>query len=265
MPNLSLDGLRINFNGSPVYAGCKTQKRPALSSTEAECNGLEHGCREIEWTKGIMYELGVNVVLPFVVWQDNQASINLSSECLNPARTKYYRISQAYVRWCTDIGLIKTQYLASEDHPCDVLNKFVSKVKLKRFSPAILGPQEVATGSVNLARWKQCARKSPRRIRLVGSEFASKSDTDPPLVCRCNVCKCWFPWLRGQQKWWSCRQRLIYCKNHENFTVTCFQCKGPGRYNRRLESYSCPVCSEFVPKKLRALPPRTRRYGQSSE
>ena len=163
-----------------------------------------------------------------------------------PARTKYYRISQAYVRWCTDAGLVKTEYLASEEHPCDVLNKFVSKIKLKKFLPAILGPQNVhlpadAAAVVNLARWKQCARREPRGRRLMGSEFASRSNSDPQLVCRCNVCKCWFPWIPSRQKWISCRERGVNCENHSNCTVTCFACKGPTRYNRRLESYSCPT------------------------
>jgi hypothetical protein len=265
----SVTGWIAVFNGSPVYAGCKTQKRPALSSTEAECNGMEIGCREIEWTKGILNELAVKFALPIKMWQDNMGSIKLSVECLSPSRTKYYRISQAYVRWCTDIGLIKTEYLASDEHPCDVLNKFVSKIKLKKFLPAVLGPQDDApppdVAAVNLARWKQCSRREPRRIRMIGSEFASRSGTDPPLVCRCLCCRCWFPWIPRKQDWMSCHERRVNCDNHSEVSVTCFACKGPAQYNRRLGSYSCPSCSEFTPKRLRALPPRTRRYGQSSE
>ena len=97
----------------------------------------------------------VSMVLPVPIWEDNSTAISLSKEPVNPVRTKYYRIDQHYVRWCFDSGLINVKYLASKEHPCDLLNKFTSKPALQKHLNVIMGPQDdTSVGHLNLARVK---------------------------------------------------------------------------------------------------------------
>ena len=172
----STTGWMLRLQGIPVFTASKVQKRPALSSGEAEWNGVETVCREIEWFKGFLDEVGVKMILPVPIWEDNSTAISLSKEPVNPVRTKYYRIAQHYVRWCFNSGLINVQYLASKEHPCDLLNKFMSKPALQKHLYGIMGPQDdTSVGHLNLARVKQCARKDPARMRLLGSKRSSRS------------------------------------------------------------------------------------------
>ena len=261
----STTGWILQLAGVPIMSASKIQKRPALSTPEAEWNGLETTCRIIEWTKGILNELGVKIILPVPIAQDNTTAIKLSSDSVSPQRTKYYRIAQAYVRWCTHNGLIRAEYLKSEDHPCDLLNKFVSKIALLKHQPAVIGPQDPPVARLNLARWKQCSRREPRRFRLIGSRFASRSHHDPSLVARCNVCRCWFPWSVRRQGWISCSERQVSCDNLDDFDVHCFRCETEAVSLPNLDSWYCPVCSPRAAKVLRPNRRRPNRYGQSAE
>jgi hypothetical protein len=259
----STTGWLMRLAGVSVMTASKIQKRPALSTAEAEWNGMETACREIEWFKGFLDELGIKICLPVSVWEDNAAAIKLSKDPVNASRTKYYRIAQDYVRWCTNSGLIATSHLASADHPCDLLNKFMSKLSIQKHIAGLMGIQGKAV--VNLARWKQCSRKAPRRMRLLGSRFASKSSHDPPLVARCNQCRCWFPWSVPRDGWLSCSERQVACDNDEDFTVHCFRCDRLAEDLPVLDSWYCLVCSPAAGKTLRANRRRPRRYGQSKE
>lgn len=241
----STSGWMIQLDGSPIFAASKAQRRPALSTAEAETNALELVCKEIEWTKGFVEELGYKLKLPIPVKQDNAAAIRLANEPVNAGRTKYFRISQSYIRWCVKTGLILPTYLESKEHPCDLLNKVTSKHTMIKHTPAVIGSQTI--GSINLARWKQCARASPsvrRKFRLLGSRFASKSDTNPPLACRCNKCKTWFPWIKNGQRWRTCWERENHhCDNNDDVTVQCFACSEPAVPVPGLErQWSCRHC-----------------------
>lgn len=72
-----------------------------------------------------------------VVYQDNQSRIRMSTDSVMNARTKYYRVSQHYLRYCFDTGIVCFEYLSSEDMPCDMLNKFMSYVPFSRHLPLI--------------------------------------------------------------------------------------------------------------------------------
>jgi hypothetical protein len=260
----STTGWMVRLAGVTVLTACKIQRRPALSTGEAEWNGVEEVCKVIEWFKGFLDEVGTKVDLPVPIWEDNSTAIKLSKEPINPARTKYYRIAQHYVRWCTNSGLVKVSYLASLDHPCDLLNKFSSKHVLKKHLTNIMGSQKTDVGSVNLARVKQCSRREPRRMRMLGSRFASRSNHDPPLVARCTECRCWFPYSQQRLGWISCHERQVMCDS-EDFVVSCFKCDRLAISVPALDAWYCAVCNTNSRKMLRAFRPPPARYGQSKD
>ena len=162
----STTGIIVQANGVPVFAVSKCQRRPAVSTAESEFNGVEFACKEVEWYRNFLVELQVNVTKPTTMWQDNTATISLTKDPVNPSRTKYFRIAQAYVRWCATAGIIACRYLKSEMMPCDLLNKLTCKPTFVKHLPMVMGNQSLScAGAVNLARVKQCFRRKPIKIK----------------------------------------------------------------------------------------------------
>ena len=62
--------------------GCQTknQARPAVSTDEAELNGLEFVGKELEWTSDFLQELQIDTERPFIVYQDNAAALALTKD-----------------------------------------------------------------------------------------------------------------------------------------------------------------------------------------
>ena len=140
----------------------------------------------------------------------------------------------------------------------------MSKPALQKHLYGIMGPQDdTSVGHLNLARVKQCARKDPARMRLLGSKRSSRSHHEPPLVARCNECFCWFPFSVRRNGWISCHERQVLCDS-EDFSVSCFKCNQVAVYVPSLESWYCSVCIQEAEKLLRAVRYRPARYGQSA-
>ena len=259
----STTGWILQLDQCPIYAGSKTQKRPTLSTAEAEISALEFVCKEIEWTKSLLEELGFQLELPVTIFQDNNAAIRLAKDPVNAPRTKYFRISQAYIRMLVNKGVIRVEYLPSQEHPCDILNKVTTKRAQLKHLPKVLGHEVI--GFVNLARWKQTGRPRPvAHWRRLGSRMYSKSDSNPPMACRCNVCKTWFPWSKAGQRWLTCWERDAACENNDDVSVQCFQCMRLAKKIRGLENgWYCTNCP--TPRLLRTLPKRTARYGTATQ
>jgi hypothetical protein len=259
----SVTGWLMQINDCPIYAVSKVQRRPAVSTAEAECNGVETVCKEIEWVKGLLGELGFQVLTPIPIWEDNHAAIRLSEDPIFPNRTKYYRISQAYVRWCRNTGLIKVQYLESKQHPCDLLNKLVTKPSLKQHLPALMGEQGgkiQRVGKCFMARCKQVCRRVPAHIRYKPTKFKSRSDHDPPLVAVCETCSGWLPWSSRRHGWLSCQEGKTVCPG-ENFRVFCYMCDAQAIFLPKIISWYCARCNvRKVGKSDRKLRSQVQKY-----
>ena len=235
----STSGWLAKANGIPIYAQTKLQKRPALSTCEAEGNGVEIVGKEIEWYRGLFGELGIKIDKPTIVWQDNTSTIKLSKDPVHPGRTKYYRISQAYVRHLWNSKILELMYLKSSDHPCDMLNKLTSRPTFRRHLPALMGPQEEF--KINLvARVKQCFRTRPKRTRVyLTDKQRSMSDTFPPLFARCTECDKYVRWNKDDQGWYQCPKRKCV---QNVIQVTCALCYGPASLIRKIGKWYCAEC-----------------------
>ena len=105
----STTGWLVKMNDTVVGSQTKNQTRPAVSTGEAELNGLEFVGKEVEWVGDFLKELEIEAPRPFKVWQDNAAALALTKDPVMRPRTKYFRIAQHYVRWLQVVG--KAEYL----------------------------------------------------------------------------------------------------------------------------------------------------------
>ena len=118
------------------------QSRPAISSLEAEFNGLEFVCRELEWTCDFLAELKINVPKPVQVFQDNMGALALAKDPIMRPRTKYFRISQHYVRWCRMVGKADFHNRAGSELVADMLTKPLGLADFTRHRKLLMGPQD---------------------------------------------------------------------------------------------------------------------------
>ena len=139
----STTGWAIRFNNSPVFTGSSAQQRPATSTTvtEAELTGAEFVCHEVEWYRGFLAEIGVEIPAPTTLYQDNVGGIRLTLDDVMQKRTKYFRIAQAYIRWCYTNEIIFPEYLSSHEMFCDILNKPLQYASFSRHITGIMGEQ----------------------------------------------------------------------------------------------------------------------------
>ena len=73
-------------------------------------------------------ELGINLVKPIHIYNDNQSLLKL---CKNPVmhnQTRHYRITLHFIRQLLEENEIDSKYISSEDNVCDIMTKPLSKI-----------------------------------------------------------------------------------------------------------------------------------------
>ena len=119
----STAGYLVKLAGSTVIFRSTVERRVANSTCEAESYALRNACREVEWTRGLLRELGMLHHGPTTVFQDNQSTIKLSKNPVMHDRSKHYRIAQHYVRSLVTTEAIKLEYLPTKDMLADIFTK----------------------------------------------------------------------------------------------------------------------------------------------
>ena len=70
---------------------------------------------------------------PTGIWSDNQSRIKLSKNLVFHDKSKHIKVRYHYIRDIVEKGVVKLQYLATDEQVADVLTKPLSKVKLEYF------------------------------------------------------------------------------------------------------------------------------------
>lgn len=115
--------------GGPISWKSKRATTIALSTLEAETDGLTEAIREARWLKGLFLEICLPIKGPISLYGDNQGSI---SNAYNPnlhARTKHTLLKFRYVREQVNEGLVDITYLDTKRMPADGLTKPLASQK----------------------------------------------------------------------------------------------------------------------------------------
>ena len=130
----STTGYIFKLAGGPISWQSKLQKTVALSSTESEYMGLTETTKEAIWLERIITELGNEIQLPTIIYEDNVSSINMAENAVGTyhARTKHIRIRHHFVRQMVYEGQIAIVYIPSADMPADGLTKPLPKHLLEK-------------------------------------------------------------------------------------------------------------------------------------
>jgi len=122
------------------YSG-KSKTLP-LSSCESETESAVELVKEITWAREVMEFCWCPQPKPTYIGEDNQAMISLSSkEAGNHGRTKHFSGRINYLIDNVKNGIIRLEYLRTEDQQADGLTKPFGPKAMKRFQTFMLGTQ----------------------------------------------------------------------------------------------------------------------------
>jgi hypothetical protein len=119
--------------GTPIAIKSNKQRTVAESSTEAELIALNESVDLILWCKEILEFLGYNQqCIP--IFQDNTSTITqayMGTPSKN-ARRRYVDVKYFKIKEYLDMGILKLEYLPTDDHPADLQASIRGGQQLKR-------------------------------------------------------------------------------------------------------------------------------------
>jgi hypothetical protein len=111
----------------------RKQTSVALSTTEAEYIAACSASSEVVWLRKLLaglFDLELEVTCIFC---DNQSCIKLSENPVFHDKSKHVEIKYHYIRDLVQKGVVKLQYIGTDEQIADVLTKPLSKVKFEYF------------------------------------------------------------------------------------------------------------------------------------
>ncbi|KAK2070927.1 hypothetical protein P8C59_005388 [Phyllachora maydis] len=104
-------GYLYKLAGRPISWKTKRATTIALSTLEAETNGLTEAIREVQWIIGLFSELHRPIDHPITLYRDNQGSITVANDPALHARTKHTLLKFRYVREQVKAKIVTIIYL----------------------------------------------------------------------------------------------------------------------------------------------------------
>ncbi|KAK2066232.1 hypothetical protein P8C59_000067 [Phyllachora maydis] len=104
-------GYLYKLAGGPISWKTKRATTIALSTLEAETDGLTEAIREVQWIIGLFSELHRPIDHPITLYRDNQGSITVANDPALYARTKHTLLKFRYVREQVKAKIVTIIYL----------------------------------------------------------------------------------------------------------------------------------------------------------
>ena len=136
---------------------------------EAELNGMEVVSKEIQWYISMLRELNIFLTLPITINVDNNASLAVARDLISNARTKYYRITQHYIKYLTVKGVAKWTKVPGTSLFVDMLTKPLPYSILREHRNQLIGFQGLLGSGENIT------------TNYLGSEYSSNNKGDGPV------------------------------------------------------------------------------------
>lgn len=129
----STSGVVVTFAGGAVSWLSKRQQLTATSTTEAELVAANEAVKEIIWLMRLFENMGCPKQVP-VLQIDNQSTIRLCHNPENHHRTKHISIKYFFIREKVLDGVVKVEYVSTEDQLADIMTKVLPKTRLINLS-----------------------------------------------------------------------------------------------------------------------------------
>jgi hypothetical protein len=142
------DTRRSRF-GFAIYVGTnliswKSKLHPciALSTAESEYIAATEVCKVVVWLRNILDELKISQRGPTLIYEDNQACIQMASQRMVTGRNKHIQLKQHFVRSLALAKLVKLLYAPTDQQRADNFTKNLAFPDFLRILGLLLGQLE---------------------------------------------------------------------------------------------------------------------------
>jgi len=134
----STSGFIIYFGGGPISWGSRLQKVIAQSSAEAELISAFNASTLTVYHRSFLEELGLAQSGATTIWEDNQATIQMSKNPVNHQRCRHIALKYFYIRDLVETGIVKLEYIRTEHQLADIFTKATKREDFLRLRPHLV-------------------------------------------------------------------------------------------------------------------------------
>ena len=131
-------GYVIYLFGSPISFVAKNLKIVALSSAEAEYAAASYCCKEVQFVRKLLGDLGFPPKGPVVVAVDNQAAIKIAENIGVTGRTKHFTDAIHYFRHLVDHRVVLPTFVRTNYQRADGFTKPLGKGPFREWMKNLL-------------------------------------------------------------------------------------------------------------------------------
>ena len=129
----STSGFAFQLGKSTITWCSRRQATVAKSSTEAEYVSLSSAAQEVIWLRRLLVNLGIQVLSPTTIFEDNQSAIDISRNPKHHDRTKHIDVCHHFIRERITTDEIAVVYCPTDEMTADIMTKGLGAVKFKKF------------------------------------------------------------------------------------------------------------------------------------
>ena len=119
------------FTTCTITWNTRKQQTVAVSTTEAEYIALFESVKEAMWLKSLLTSIGIRVLNPVVIFEDNTGCINIANNPTNHKRSKHIDIKYHFTREQLEKGNITIKYVSTGEQQADIFTKAVPVAKFE--------------------------------------------------------------------------------------------------------------------------------------
>eukprot|EP00253_Pinus_taeda_P033835 PITA_33835 len=130
---ISTTGGRFSLGSFMVSWMSRKQEIVALSSAKAEYIAACEVIREAVWLRKMLSDLFIGPLDPTIIHCDNTSYIRLFEDLVFHGKTKHINNKYHYIRKLVQDGVLRLNYIPTDDQIADILTKFLPNKKLVYF------------------------------------------------------------------------------------------------------------------------------------
>ena len=126
----STTGYALKMGTGVVSWSSKLQPLVALSTTEAEYVAATSSGSECLWMRSLFTELGYDMSKSSLMCLDNQSALTVAKNPEHHGRMKHMDLRYFWLRDVVEKGLIRLEYIPTDDMVADILTKSLHRLKV---------------------------------------------------------------------------------------------------------------------------------------
>ena len=134
---------KLGFSGGAVSWQTKKQQTVALSSCEAEYQGLAAAVQEATFLRSLMCDMGYAQTAATLIGEDNQSCIKLATNPVMHKRSKHIDTKYHFIREKIDDKSVELVYTPTDQLGADLLTKALPQVKVEQHRKQLMGHEQI--------------------------------------------------------------------------------------------------------------------------